>query len=292
VRTVQKRIALIGALAGILVISSCCFTVAQAETAIVTRFGRPLAGVAGPGLHFKLPWPIDSVVRLDSRLLVFDNPPTEMLTADKKNVLIESFLCWRISNPLLFTQTARTRAEAEARLLDLLSSELGAAVGRAPMDSFINIDPRKVTLRALAARTARAVDRLASQSFGIQVVDLEISGFNLPAQNRNSVIERMRAERSRIATQYRSEGEERAMKIQALATTEREKILADARAEAEILRGHGEAEALRVFASAYAKDPEFYRFLRDLESYEKILDNNTTIFLQSDSKLLRALDEK
>ena len=270
--------------------STSVFTVEETEVALVTRFGRPLDTLAGPGLNFKSPWPIDAVVRVDQRLLVFDNEPTEMLTRDKKNVLIDSFLCWKIEDPKRFVQTVRTRAEAEARLLDLATSELGAAVGNEPMESFLATDPSQVQLRQVAQRARETVDRLARESFGIAVIDLEINGFNLPRQNRKSVIDRMRAERARIATAYRSEGEEEALKIEALAAAEREKLLAEARAEAEALRGAGEAEALRLLAEAYRQDPDLYEFLRSLESYETILDEDTVIFLESDSPLLEALD--
>jgi membrane protease subunit HflC len=275
------------AAAGLLLTS--LFTVDQGQVAIVTRFGRPLAGVDGPGLHRKAPWPIDTVLRFDSRLLVFASGPTEMLTADRKNVVVDSFLCWRIADPVLFAQTVRTRQEAEARLLDFIASEMGAAVGREPMESFIHAGG-PVRLRAVADGAAASIGRLAAASLGIKVVDLEISGFNLPAQNRDSVIERMRAERGRMASRYRSEGDEQALKIQAQAAAEREAILAAAGSQAEAIRGHGEADALRIFGAAYAKDPALYRFLRTLESYETVIDDKTTLFLQSDSKLLRALD--
>lgn len=269
--------------------STCVFTVHQTEVAVVTRFGRPLDQLARPGLNWKGPWPVDTVVRIDQRLLIFDNEPTEMLTRDKKNVLVDSFLCWRIADPLRFLKTVRSRAEAEARLLDLAASELGAAVGSEPMESFLNAEPDAVQLRSIASRARETVDRVARDSFGIEVVDLEINGFNLPRQNRQSVIERMRAERARIATAYRSEGEEEALKIEALSAAEREKLLAEARAEAEAILGRGEAEALRLLAEAYRKDPELYRFLRTLESYEKILDEDTTLFIESDSPLMEAL---
>lgn len=285
----RRPLALAGAAVAAALLLTAFYTVGETELAIVTRFGRPLARVARPGLHAKLPWPIDSVVRLDARLLIFDGEPTEMLTADKKNVLIDSFICWRIADPLLFAQTVKTRAEAEARLLDISSSEMGAALGREPMESFLNTGG-PVKLREVSCRAGVAVGALARRSFGIAVVDLRINGFSLPAQNRASVIERMRAERARIATRYRSEGEEAALKIQAEAAAEREKILSEARGQAEAIRGQGEAEALRTFAGAYSKDPELYRFLRSLESYETILDDKTTIFLESDSKLLKALD--
>lgn len=269
--------------------STALFTVDQTERAIVTRFGRPLDGVAEPGLHTKLPWPIDAVVRVDARLLVFDNEPVEMLTADKKNILLDSFICWRIADPLRFTQTVKTRPEAEARLVDIAASELGAAVGREPMESFISVTPGVVKLSAIAARVTRAVDAVARRSFGIEVLDLRLNGLFLPAQNRASVIDRMRAERARIATKYRSEGEEEALKIKAQTSVERDQILAAARADAESLRGTGEAQAMRLLSEAYAAAPDFYRFLRSLQAAEAIVDDKTTIFLPSDSPLLRAL---
>lgn len=271
-------------------LSTGLFTVDQSEHAIVTRFGRPLPGVREAGLHLKAPWPIDAVTRLDARVLVFDMEPIEMLTADKKNVLLDSFICWRIADPLQFTQTIKTRIEAEARLLDLAAAEMGAAVGNAPIDAFINTTPGQVQLGPIAARVAAGVDGLARRSFGIEVVDLQINGFFLPAQNRASVIDRMRAERARIATKYRSEGEEEALKIRAATAVERDTILAEAKAAAEGLRGEGEAQALRLFSAAYAEDPGFFRFLRELQAYEAIIDQQTTIFLATDSPLLQALN--
>ena len=285
-----RRWWLVGALAvACAVAPACCFTVDETEVGIVTRFGKARGALADPGLHFKMPWPIDRVLRLDQRLLVFDNEPAEMLTRDKRNVLVDSFVLWRIEDPLRFAQTVRTRIEAEARLLDLVASGLGAAVGREPLESLINIDPSAVRLRHVAEETAAAVRATALPSFGIGIVDLRLNGFNLPTQNRASVIERMQAERSRIATAYRSEGEEEALKIEAQAAKEEDRLLAEAEAQAEAIRGAGEAEALALLAEAYAQDPAFYRFLRDLESYEEILDENTTILLESDAALLETL---
>ncbi|MEM1204607.1 MAG: protease modulator HflC [Acidobacteriota bacterium] len=268
---------------------SCWFTIHETEVGIVTRFGKPRGELAEPGLHLKLPWPVDRVLRLDRRLLVFDNEPAEMLTRDKRNILVDSFVVWRIEDPLRFAQTVRTRLEAEARLLDLVASGLGAAVGQEPLDRLINVDPEAVRLRQVAERTAESVRETALPSFGIGIVDLRLNGFNLPPQNRSSVIERMRAERGRIASAFRSEGEEEALKIEAEAGKEEDRLMAEAEARAAAIRGEGEAEALALLAEAYAKDPEFYRFLRDLEAYEKILDDNTTLFLDSDAPLLETL---
>ena len=288
-----RRIRQLGVLLALLLIApSCFFTIHETEVGIVTRFGKPQDGLADPGLHLKMPWPVDRVLRLDQRLLVFDNEPAEMLTRDKRNILVDSFVLWRIEDPLRFAQTVRTRLEAEARLLDLVTSALGAAVGQEPLDGLINVDPSAVRLRQVADRTAESVRATSLPSFGIAIVDLRLNGFNLPPQNRASVIERMRAERSRIATAYRSEGEEEALKIEAEATKEEARLLAEAEAEAEAIRGAGDAEALALLGEAYSKDPAFYRFLRDLESYERILDDNTTIFLESDSALLDTLYDR
>lgn len=272
-----------------LAVPACTFVIHETEVGIVTRFGKPRAELAEPGLHFKLPWPVDSVLRIDRRLLVFDNEPAEMLTRDKRNILVDSFVVWRISDPLKFAQTMRTRLEAEARLLDLTASELGAAIGSEPMAHLINVDPSLVKIPEVAARAAETIQATTNDSFGIEIVDLRINGLNLPPQNRASVIDRMRAERATIATAYRSEGEEEALKIEAESSKQQKALLAEAEAKAESIKGKGEAEALALLAEAYAKDPEFYRFLRDLESYEIILDENTTIFIDSGSELLETL---
>jgi membrane protease subunit HflC len=286
----RKSLWLVLALICLMIAFTCLFTVQETETAIVTRFGRPLSGVAGSGLHVKYPWPIDTVVRLDRRTLLFDNEPIEMLSQDKKNVLVDSFVCWRIFDPLRFAQTVKTRIEAEARLFDVSASELGAAVGNEPIEAFINVGSGGVKLREVSERVGDAVNNVMRGNFGIEVVDLQINGLQLPAQNRESVIGRMRAERDRIATKYRSEGEEEALKIEAQATAARERILAESRGRAESIRGTGEARAMELFAKAYAQDPEFYRFLKTMQTYETIIDDRTTIFLPSDSKLMGLLD--
>ncbi len=286
------RTGLIVALVLLLLLPVSVFTIHETEVGLVTRFGRPANDVAGPGLHFKLPWPIDRVVRIDRRLMVFQGEPTEMLTRDKRNVLIDSFALWRVEDPLRFAQTLGSRLEAEARLLDLTSSEIGAAMGSVLMENLINVDPEEVQLDRVAQTAAAAIRPTMRESFGIEVVDLQISGFSLPRQNRASVIDRMRAERGRIAAQYRSEGEEKALEIEAQAAQERQLILAEARAKAEVIRGEGEAKALEILAEAYAENPSLYRFVRSLESAEKILDEDSTVFLPADPDLLGVFRER
>ena len=174
----------------------------------------------------------------------------------------------------------------------LLGLAVGDAVGARKMDEFLNVETSKVKMREIAQEVAKQVDSQTRDTMGVQIVDLQINGFDLPTQNRNSVILRMRAERDRIATRYKSEGDQEALRIEAEAAAEEQRILAEAKAKAESVRGSGEADALKIFADAYTQDPEFYRFLRSLDSYETLIDEDTTIVIESDSPLLDTLNGK
>ncbi len=267
------------------------FVVEATDTAILARFKAPLAVAQKPGLHLKLPWPIDTVYRFDNRLLVFDHVPTEFLTKDKKNILIDSFAVWRITDEHRFLAKVRNRNNAEILLLEIITAALNEVVGNYSLSSFINIDPTLVQLAQINREVADICRVPAARDYGIDIEDVRINSFNFPVQNRASVIKRMRAERDRIATKYRSEGEEQALKIEAETDLQTRKLLADARREAEMVRGQGEADAIKIYGKAYAKDPEFYRFLRTLEAYGKMIDTDTTLILRSDSELWKMIDK-
>jgi modulator of FtsH protease HflC len=262
----------IPALAGILLLSGLPFVVDATECAVRTRFGRPVEVIQEPGLHFKLPL-VDDVTRLDARLLYFDPPTAEFLTEDKKNVVISSFVMWRVEDPLRFIQKLYTRENAEARIADLTASELGTALGRVPFSRLVSSVADEARLAATAAAIAERVRQRAAEDYGIRVVDVGIRRLAFPDQNREAVFNRMRAERERIARRFRSEGEEEAIKIRAEAEQERSKLLAEAYRTAAELKGKGEAEAARIYSDSVSRDPELYRFLRTLESYDKILDD-------------------
>jgi membrane protease subunit HflC len=276
------------AAAAVVVLLRAAYIVDTGEHAIRTRFGKVVEVVTEPGLHLRVPL-LDDVTRLDARLLYFDVPTGEFLTQDKKNVVVTAFLAWRIADPLRFLQVLYTRENAEARLADLVTSELGSKLGSIPFSRLVSSEPGEARL---AEETAAVVARLkerAAADYGIDVADLGLRRLAFPDQNRQSVFNRMRAERERIARRYRSEGEEGAMKIRAEAERDRARILAEAYRLAAELRGKGEAEAARIYADATAKDPELYKFLRTLEAYDKLLDEKSTVVLPSDSGLLRLL---
>jgi membrane protease subunit HflC len=276
----------------LLVLRTAAFVVDETKTAIVTQFGRPVRVVESAGLNWKLPLPIQSVRLFDKRLLVYDPKPTEFLTIDKKNIVVDTFVAWRIADPEKFLETVNDREGAEVRMADIVASEMGAALGRYPLHALISVHPDSMKVAEIMEGVAQGCRTTAEASFGIEVVDLRMKRLAFPEQNKQSVFDRMRAERERMAKKYRSEGEEDAIKIRATADKERQEILAASYMEAEKIRGEGDAEAMRIYGAAYNTDPGFYEFVRTLESYRKFLDDKTTIVLSSDSDLLKLLDKK
>jgi membrane protease subunit HflC len=263
------------------------FSVRETEFVLVTQFGRPLYTVTDAGLHVK--WPFQTALRFDRRLRIYNPRPSEFLTRDKKNLVVESYVAWRIDDPNRFVQTVGDPIAAEMRLHDIIWSGLSASIGTRDIDSLISAASSNVQASPMLDQLTQATDRAALDQYGIRVLDVRIKRLNLPEQNKQSVYARMRAERDRIARQYRAEGEEQALSIRADADRQKEEILSAAYKEAERIRGEGDAEATRIYGQAYSKNPRFYKLVRTLESYKKVLDDKTTVVLSSDSELLRVL---
>ncbi len=276
----------------LLALRTTAFVVDETKTAIVTQFGRPVRVIETAGLNWKLPQPVQAVRLFDKRLLVYDPKPTEFLTNDKKNVVVDAFVTWRIADTGKFLETVNNRDGAEVRMADIVASELGAALGQYPLHALISTNPDSMKVGEIMEMVESGCRTTAATSFGIDVTDVRMKRLAFPEQNKQSVFDRMRAERERTAKKYRSEGEEEAIKIRAEADKERQEILAVAYGEAEKIRGEGDAEAMRIYGAAYNADPGFYKFTRTLESYRKFMDDRTTIVLSSDSDLLELFDKK
>ena len=285
----MRRFTLI-ALAALVALAAFCspFVVDTTQNAVVTRFGRPVRTCTTPGLHWKVPI-VDQVVRLDARLLMTEPPPAEYLTLDKKNVVARTFLTWRVGDPVRYLQTVQLREAAEARLAAVTSSEIGAAFGSVSFDALVSTDGAKMRLRPIVDAVEQRVRDTAAHEYGVDLVSLRVERLAFPQQNEASVFQRMRAERQRIAKQFRSEGEEQSLGIRAEADRERARLLAEAERKAAEIRGGAEAEAARIYADALATDPDFYRFVRTLEAYDKIVDKDTTVILPADSPLMKGL---
>ena len=253
----------------------------------MTQFGRPLYTVSDAGLHMK--WPFQSVAWFDRRLRIYNPRPSEFLTRDKKNIVIDNYVAWKIQDPNRFVQTVGDPVAAEMRLHDIIWSGLSAALGTHDLDALVSSGTGKTETGELLDRLTALTDRAALEQYGINVVDVRIKRLNLPEQNKQSVYARMRAERERIARQYRAEGEEQALAIRADADRQKEEILSVAYKEAEAVRGKGDGDSTRIYGQAYSKNPHLYKLLRTLEAYKKVLDDKTTAILSSDSELLKIL---
>ena len=263
------------------------FSVRETEFVLITLFGRPVRTVAQAGLHVK--WPIQTALYFDRRLRIYNPRPSEFLTRDKKNLLVESYVAWSIQDPTRYVETIGDSTAAEMRLHDIVWSGLSAAIGTHDLESIVTAEPGKSQATQMLDRLTEMTDRAALEQYGIRVVDVRIKRLNLPGQNKQSVFARMRAERERIARQYRAEGEEQALRIRAGADRQKEEILSAAYKQAEKIKGEGDAESTKVYGQAYSSNPRFYKLLRTLESYKKILDDKTTAILSADSELLKIL---
>ncbi|WP_029898753.1 protease modulator HflC [Desulfohalovibrio reitneri] len=271
--------AVLGALGAIALVQAA-FTVQQTERAIVLQLGKPVAGPLGPGLHFKLPF-VQNAMFFDSRILDYDAQPAEILTKDKKNMVVDNYTRWRIVDPLEFYRTLRTVPSAQARLDDIIYSELRAALGRYTLIEIV-AEKRGEIMQEVTGKANKLV-----AEFGIEVIDVRIKRTDLPSENEQAIFGRMRAERERQAKRYRSEGQEEAAKIRAQADKKRTILIAEAKRQAEVLRGEGDAEAIRIFAGALKKAPDFYDFQRSLEAYRKAMSNGTTYVLTPDDPFLK-----
>ncbi len=271
------------------VLSTACFTVDETQFAIVTTFGKPVRTITTPGLNFKWPSPVQSVLRFDKRVQIFDPRPNENFTLDRKNLVIDTFACWRIAKPEIFLKKMGTIAGAENNLAALVSSQISSELGKHELSDILSIDPEKVQLDEMMNTVTQACRTAARQDYGIEVIDVRIKRINLPDENKESVYKRMRAERDQKAKEYRATGKEQAMSIQAKTDLEKRSILSEAYKKAQQIKGEGDAEAVRIYNEAYNKDKRFYEFMRTLESYKKILTNDTTLVMSADTNLLKML---
>lgn len=262
------------------------------EYIIVTQFGRPVKTISEPGLYWKWPDPIQTVNRFDRRLQVYETRLIEYLTKDKKNIIVQCFVGWRIEHPLKFFQAVGSIMTAEQKIDDIVCAQLGSVLGDYPMSAIISTDEKEVKISGMEARMTEGANSKTSENYGIRVKEIGICRLVLPKDNAQAVYRRMKEERRSIANKYRAEGKEKATEIRAAADRQKSDILARAYRDAQVTMGEGDAEAIGIYAKAFEKDPEFYKFLRTLESYKKILNKKTTVILSSDSDLLRYLNRK
>jgi membrane protease subunit HflC len=247
--------------------SNALFTVQQGQTALVFRFGEIVDDNLKPGLHFKTPF-VNNVRLFDARLQTLDAEPERYLTSEKKNLLVDSFVEWRISDAKKFYTAMNGDIRlANLRLAQIIKDGLRAEFGSRTVQEVISQD-RRVIVKEIQANTGESVS-----NFGIDIVDVKIKRVDLPQDVSDSVYQRMEAERNRVAKDLRSQGSEAAERIRADADRQRTIILADAYRDAEKVRGEGDGTAADIYAKAYSKDPDFYAFYQSLNAYQQSFNN-------------------
>lgn len=251
------------------------FIVHQTQQAIVIQFGNPKRVIQDPGLKVKVPF-IQRVVFYDNRLLGLDPPEEQVLLADKKRIVVDTFSRFRIVNPLLFYQSVLTEEFARSRLSDAIVSSLRDVLGKHDMKTMLS---EKRT--DIMAQIRKEVDDKAKENFGVEVIDVRIRRADLPDETSQAVFARMRSEREREAKEFRAQGQQMNQKIKAEADRDKVKILAEAQKKAQILMGQGDKEATEIWAKASSADKNFYAFYRSLQAYRQAMKAKTTTMIVS-----------
>ncbi|HJN02983.1 MAG: protease modulator HflC [Nitrospinota bacterium] len=260
------------------------YTISMVEQAVITQLGKPVRNVDEPGLHFKIPF-IQKITKFPKQLLDYDSAPTEILTKDKKNLLIDNYAKWRILDSLKLLQTVRDTNGAQSRLDDIIYSELRVELGRHNLIDIVSTT-RDEIMKLVTKRTNEK-----AKEYGISVLDVRIKRADMPQEIANSIYNRMRTERERIAKEYRAQGKEEAQKIRAKTDKEKIVLLAEAYKKEQGIRGEGDAESIKIYAKSLEKDPEFYSFIRSMEAYKVLFKEKSTIILPPDTEFFRFLKE-
>ncbi len=293
---------------GLIVLRQSLYIVDETQQVLILRFNEVIGTRSTPGLYLKAPF-VDNIVTFDKRILRIDADPASMPDKEKQNLIIDSYARYRIIDPVQFRKTLQTEPNARSRLGDIVTSTLRDRVALRNRFEIIGAEPilddlgnpvldqeglplvEGVNTRSeILEEVLQGVrGRTQDQDFGIEIIDVRIKRADFPESVTPSIYTRMRAERNRIATRFRAEGEEEDLKIRAVANRDREVILATAEQESNQIRGRGEAEAISILAQALNQDPEFFAFRRSLQAYSAFLGGQDTVILSSDEELFEFL---
>ena len=279
-------IAVLAVIGGLLFLgASPLFVVDITQTAIVVQLGKPVRNLTEPGLYMKVPF-AQEVIYFDKRLLDYDSAAQDVITQDKKTLLLDNYAKWRIVDSLKVYQSFQSQRGALQRLNDIIYSELRVELGRHDLIEIV-ASHRGELMKIVTQRSNEK-----ASAYGIEIHDVRIKRADLPEQNERAVFARMQAERERQAKQYRAEGAEEAQKIRSEAEKDREIILAQAYKESEELRGAGDAKAFRIYADAYRQEPHFFEFTRSMEAYKSAFKDGSTLVMSPDSEFFRYLKQR
>lgn len=267
-------------------VTQSAFIVPETKQALVLQFGDPKAQYTEAGLKFKIPF-IQNVRFFESRILDVDPAPEELILADQKRLVVDTFSRYKIDDMLLFYQKLGTEEQAVSRLKNQITSSLRSVLGNVSLLDILSIK-RVEIMNDISKQVNEEAHRL-----GIEVVDVRIVRADLPPETSQSIYARMRSEREREAAEFRAQGQEMAQEIRSKADKERTILLAEAEKEAQMLRGQGDEQAIRIYAEAFSKDPEFYSFYRTMEAYrESLSDKDTTLVLSPEGDFFRFFEDR
>lgn len=294
---------------GFSIFSQCFYSVDESEHAVIYRFNEivgivvnnltddeysqlindpAISGITvtqGAGMKFKIPF-VDKIDKLNNRLITYDTMPREVITSDKKKIILDNNAQWWIVNPVKFKITMKTINSANQRIEDLMYSKMNEKVGLTTAHDLIS---NKELVSKMLLENASELNNVLS-SYGIRVADIQIKRTDFPTENNENIFNRMRTEREQMARQYRSEGKEEAQKIRSTAEKDAAKLRAEANAEAQRIKGKGDADAAAIFNNAYNTDPEFYKFYKSIETYKATLpQSGAKIVIKPDSEFAKYL---
>jgi len=294
-------------LVALIVLSASAYQVGEAEQVVITQFGEPVGGpVETPGLHFKVPF-VQTANFFDKRFLEWDGSANQMPTKDKRFIWVDTYARWRIVDPLKFLQRLRDERGAQSRLDDILDGETRNAIARYDLIELVRSTNRPADQTAIESGEEAAVletiqkgrpaiveeilqaAKTRTSDLGIEILDIRLKRLNYVDEVQKDVFARMIAERQRVAERYRSEGQGEAARISGEQERELKRIQSEAYRSAQELSGKADAQATTIYAEAYNRDPDFYGFVKSLETYEQAIDQKTFFVLSTDSELLKYL---
>jgi len=280
-RILAIGLVIIGALA--VLMTTSLFIVPQTQQALVLQFGEIRRTVRDPGLQVKLPW--QSVMFYDKRLLDLDPPVQSVILADQKRLDVDAYARFRIIDPRLFNQRVRDEANARTRLAPIVNSSMRRVLGNATLANVLSTDRDRIM-----ADIQKEVNE-AARDFGIEIIDVRLRRADLPQQTSEAIFNRMRSEREREAKEARAQGEEERQRIQSRADRDRSVLLAEAQREAQTMRGEGDGLAVKIYADAFGRDPNFFAFYRSMQAYrESMTGADTTMVLSPEMSFFRFMN--
>ena len=285
--TVTIFIVLLIAVLGLYLIS---FQVRETESALVTTFGKPTRQITEPGWYFKWPAPVQRIYKFDSRMRVFEADIGETTTKGAVPIIVNTYVVWRIAEPLAFFNAVGTVKEAQSKLLSQVSDTQNKVIGRHSFGEFVNSEPAKIKFEQIQDEMLGDLKQAIRGNYGIEIKTLGIRQLNVSEDVSKDVFERMRAERNRKTEATIAQGNAEATRIRADADSKKTELLAVAEARAKAIRGQGDAEAAQ-FYKLLEEDPDLAMFLRDIEALKKILQERSTVVLSADTEPFKLLKE-